>query len=130
MTLVRFVRSEDGSAAVELALTGPLYILFFVGFMMAAMLFWIQIGLQKATEVSARCATINRGTCGTSEAVKTFASNYAKDKVYGFAIPSSVFSHQLATCGNEVTANYAVPLINKLLGTTSITLQARSCFPT
>jgi Flp pilus assembly protein TadG len=121
----RSIRETGGATAVELALTLPLFLALFVGVIQIGLVLWTQFGLQYGSEAAARCASINTGTCGTSDQIVAYAANHA----LGLSLPDSVFSASTPSCGNQVSASYNYTFYTLLFGTPGVTLTARSCFP-
>ncbi len=89
------------------------------------LLFWTQLGLQHATEMAARCASVNSAVCSNVSAVQ----NYAASQVIGLSLPASTFSVATLTCGNQVTASYNFLSISAYFGVPVLTLSAKACFP-
>ena len=54
MILRRFAKQSDGSTAVEFGLTAPVFLAALFGVIELGMLFWTQLGLQHAAELTAR----------------------------------------------------------------------------
>lgn len=125
MTLLHAIRDERGSAAIEFGMTAPLYFLLLFGLISGAMLLWVQVGLQHGTEMAARCATVDKNTCGSESAIKA----YAASQTFGLTPPPSVFTVTDAACGNRVTASYAFPHLAGDFGIPVFTITAQSCFP-
>ena len=123
---------ESGANAVEFALVAPLLIGLLFGIFEFGQAIWTQGVLDYAVEQAARCASINTTTCGSSAAIKTYASQQTSP----LNLAASVFSASTPTCGNQVTASYVfsfvgtLPLINSTaLFPTSVTLTSSSCYP-
>ena len=123
---------ESGANAVEFALVAPLLIGLLFGIFEFGQAIWTQGVLEYAVEQAARCASINTTTCGSSAAIKTYASQQTSP----LNLAASVFSASTPTCGNQVTASYVfsfvgtLPLINSTaLFPTSVTLTSSSCYP-
>jgi len=95
------------------------------GIIEAGLFVWTQAGLQHASEMAARCATVNATTCGNASATQ----NFAVQQAYGLSLAPSVFSVTTPACGNQVSATYSYQFITHYFGTPSLTLNARSCFP-
>jgi Flp pilus assembly protein TadG len=123
--LRRFLTHIGGATAVELSLTAPVFFAVVFGLIDCGLLLWTQLGLQHATELAARCASVNKTLCADATAVKTYAST----QVFGMAVPTSVFTLSQAACGNQVTASFDFGLVGGFFGTPVITLKAAACFP-
>ena len=128
MKLLRFVRDSRGATALEFGLLAPAFFAAVVGTFQVGLLLWTQLGLQHATEMAARCASVNTTLCPTSN--PTAIKNYAAGQALGLHVPSSAFSVSTGTCGNQVTASYDYSHIVAMFGVPKITLTAQSCFPT
>jgi Flp pilus assembly protein TadG len=121
-----FTRNERGVAAVEFAITSPVYFLALFGLAQVGIWLWADFSLQRAVDVASRCAAILTSTCGTTDQIQT----YAATNVIGLTVPSSTFSVTTATCGARVTAAYAVPSFTSALGLPNITVHVSACYPT
>jgi Flp pilus assembly protein TadG len=121
----RFTCDERGVAAVEFAVTSPVYFLMLFGLAQAGMWLWADFTLQRAVDAASRCAAILTATCGTTSAIQTYASN----NVVGLSVPSSAFTVTTATCGAQVSAAYDVPTFTSGLGLPNITVHVSACYP-
>jgi Flp pilus assembly protein TadG len=118
-------RDRRGASAVEFAITAPLFFALLFGIVEAGLILWTQLGLQHATEMAARCASINATTCNSASAIQNFAAQQA----FGLSVPASVFTATTPACGNQVAANYTYQFITGYFGLPSLALNAQSCFP-
>lgn len=125
MRIARMLRHERGTAIIEFGLTAPLYLLMLFFLLFAGYLAWFQVGLQRGTEMGARCAAVNKIVCGSAASIQ----NYAAQHALGLPVSPSVFTVSSVGCGHEVAANYAFSFLTSYLGMPSLTLNARSCFP-
>jgi Flp pilus assembly protein TadG len=123
--LRRWLADTAGATAVEFGLTAPVFFAIMFGLIDGGMLLWTQIGLQHATEMAARCASINRNLCGGASAVQSYASTQA----LGLAMAPSVFTFTQPACGSQVTASFDFGVIGGYFGTPVITINAAACFP-
>jgi len=121
--LSRWLRSCDGVAAVEAALVLPVFLAFVFGIIEVSRAYRIQTALQFAVEDAARCAAINRSTCGSIDAIQ----NYAASKAPGLTIPPRRFNVTLQRCGIEVAIDYPFTSLVGNLVPLSATLSAQSC---
>jgi Flp pilus assembly protein TadG len=121
----RFTCDERGVAAVEFAITSPVYFLMLFGLAQAGMWLWAGFSLQRAVDAASRCAAILTTTCGTTSAIQTYATN----NVVGFSVPSSAFSVTTASCGAQVSAAYDVPTFTSGLGLPNVTVHVSACYP-
>jgi len=125
MKVVSVLRDTNGATAVEFGLTAPAFFAILIAAFEMGFLFWTQVGLQHATEMAARCASVNSAACGTVSATQT----YAAGQVFGLTVPASTFAVTTAVCGSQVTATYDFGIITHFFGLPRITVNARSCFP-
>jgi len=114
----RLLRSQEGTAAVEMAVG-------LLGFMIAIFavlemgrLMWAQNALNFAVEQGARCMLV--GACTTTSAPTTAAN------ASGFPFSASVFTATTPTCGHQVAASYNYSFMTNLVHF-PITLTATSC---
>jgi Flp pilus assembly protein TadG len=121
----RFISNAQGATAVEFGLTAPAFFAMLFGLIDGGMLLWTQLGLQHATEMAARCASINKNLCVDATSVK----NYASTQALGLGMPASVFTLAQPACGSRVTASYDFGLVAGYYGSSVITLNATACFP-
>jgi Flp pilus assembly protein TadG len=118
----RFTCDERGVAAVEFAITSPVYFLMLFGLAQAGMWLWADFSLQRAVDAAARCAVITPSTC-------TDVASYAANNVVGLSVPSNAFTVTTATCGAQVSAAYDVPTFTSGLGLPNITVHVSACYP-
>jgi Flp pilus assembly protein TadG len=123
--LRRFAKQTDGSTAVEFGLTAPVFLAVLFGVIELGMLFWTQLGLQHAAELTARCASINKTICGTDTAIK----GYASSKVFGLTVPTSTWTVSQPACGSQINADYDFAFVASFFGAPSWRLTASACFP-
>jgi len=128
MKLLRFTRDSRGATAVEFGLLAPAFFAAVVGTFQVGLLLWTQLGLQHATEMAARCASVNTIVCPPNNA--SAIKNYAVTQALGLHLQPSVFSVATPSCGNQVTATYDYAHIAAMFGVPKITLSAQSCYPT
>ena len=112
-------RERRGSTAVEMALVAPVFLAFILGIMQFGYALWLQNALNYSVAAAARCASL-----GCSADIAGYAADVA-----GAGLASSVFTLSTASCGNQVTASYALPLSIPLVNSTSMTLTAQACYP-
>lgn len=125
MRFQQFSNDKRAVTSIEFAITAPLFILIIFGLLQFGLWIWTQFALQHATEMAARCASVNSTICGTASAIQTYAAQQA----LGLTVPSSIFAFSQTSCGNEVTAHYMFPSFAPALGFPSLTLTAQACFP-
>jgi Flp pilus assembly protein TadG len=120
---------SDGTAAVELAILMPVFLVFLLGIVEFGRLMWTHASLQFAVEAAARCYAIDT-SCTSASAAQTYASQ----QVIGMTVASSAFlaSNGAGTsCGGyEVqVSDYPFSFIVPTLFPWTITLNAQSCHP-
>jgi Flp pilus assembly protein TadG len=119
-------RDARGTAAIEFAVTAPIFFAMIVGIMVTGLVLWSKFGLQHAAEMAARCASIDTINCNSTTAIQT----YAVKQTFGIKPPASTFVVSVdPLCGNKVTANYSFTAITYMFGVPGITLSAAACFP-
>lgn len=119
----RFAHDDAGNPAVEFALLAPVLLMFIFGIAEGGRLLWTLNAMHYSVQEAARCASINKTTCGSTTEIQSFAAGRS-----GASFASSVFTATVAACGNRVSANYTMPL-NFPFMTHSISLTAQSCYP-
>ena len=112
------------SAAIEVALTLPVLVIFLFGIIAFGSAMWQQNALDYSVAEAARCASVNTAVCGTKSDIESYAASRS-----GARFPSGTFSYSTQSCGNQVSASYTLPLTIPTL-TLSITLDAQACYPT
>ena len=117
----RFARDEAGNPAVEFGLLAPALLMFV--FAEGGRLLWNVNALHYSVQEAARCASINKTTCGSASQIQSFAAGRS-----GAGFDSSVFTATVAGCGNRVSASYTMAL-NIPFMAHSISLTAQSCYP-
>jgi Flp pilus assembly protein TadG len=123
--LRRLILDAAGATAVEFGLTAPVFFAMVFGLMDGGMLLWTQLGLQHATEMAARCASVNKNLCASATAVQ----NYASTQAFGLGMAPSVFTLTQPACGSQVTASFDFGFIGGYYGTPVMTVNATACFP-
>lgn len=128
----RLACDERGVAAVEFAITSPVYLLVMFGLAQAGLWLWSDFSLQRAADASSRWAAIQCGpklaTCPTASAVQSYAVN----NIVGLSVPSSAFNLSTSDPGCSgalVSAAYGVPTFTSGLGLPIITVHASACYP-
>jgi len=86
---------------------------------------WMQLALQQGVEAAARCASINKNSCSTTDQIKSYASTQS----YGLTPPVGAFTVTTPSCGNLVQASYTPNYLPSFPIPTR-TLTAQACFPT
>jgi Flp pilus assembly protein TadG len=132
MTGRRLTRDASGVAAVEFAITSPVYFLALFGLAQAGLWLWADFSLQRAADAASRWASIQCGsklaTCPTDSQLQS----YATSNIVGLSVPSSAFSLSTTnpSCsGAQVSAAYDVPTFTSGLGLPNITVHVSACYP-
>ena len=125
MRRVRIATDQTGVSAIEFALTLPAFALALFAVIDGGLMMWTQLGIQNGVEKAARCASVNSTLCADEDQVKA----YAAENSYGLNPPTSAFTVTAQACGNEVAANLPYEFVTDIFQISSITLSARSCFP-
>jgi Flp pilus assembly protein TadG len=128
MTKKALFKDRRGTAAVEFAITLPVYILFFFGIWQITFGLWAQFALQHGAEMAARCMAVNPTQCGNINITGT--QNYAASQSYGFNISPTKFIVSQPTCGNQVSADYTLSPAVANFGIPALTLHAQACYAT
>ena len=123
MILRRFRDDTDGATALEFGLTAPAFVMAIFGVVQGGLILWTQLGLQQAVELGARCASVNSTLCSSTSDIQ----NYAAQKTYGINPAPSSFTVTTESCGIQVSADYALPVLSSYFDVAK--LHAISCFP-
>lgn len=125
MTIRHAFRDTRAVTSIEFALTAPLFILIIFALLQFGLWIWTQFALQHATEMAARCASVNTTICGSTNSIQT----YAAQQTLGLYVAPSIFTYSKPSCGNQVAASYMFPAFAPALGLPNVTLSAQACFP-
>jgi len=120
-----FLKRSQGTAAVEFAFVGPVFIAAMLLVIESGLVLWTQIGMEHAVESAARCAAIDTTICSNAGATQTYAASQA----YGLNLPASNFVYSKSSCGDLVTASHTYYFISKAYPAASLALNAKACFP-
>ncbi len=123
MRLLRFLSDVRAAAAIEFGVTAPAFVVVVFAVIEACFMLWTQFSLQHGVEMGARCGSVNTSICSNTQAIQGYAAAHA----YGLNPPLSTFAVSTPSCGTEVSASYAFPMVTAYFG--SVTLTAQSCFP-
>ena len=116
-----------GAAAIEFAIVLPILLLCVLGLIEFGRAIWTQATLNYAVQAAARCAAVDKLTCGTAAQTQ----QYATTKAPGLALSTSSFTvNPQQACGVQVTASLAFDFLVSALLPYSQTLTASACFPT
>jgi hypothetical protein len=119
----RATGDNRGTAAVEFAIVGPIFLSLTVGMIYVCMLMFSMASLQYAVEEGARCASVKTLVCTSNSVTQTHALN-----AYFGPLISPTFTSTTAACGHQVTGTATFSL-NTGLRRISVPLSATSCFP-
>jgi Flp pilus assembly protein TadG len=133
--LRRLATAVDGVETIEFALSAIPLLMFLLGVVEFARLYWVQSELQYAAEAGARCLTTN--CCGGSPTACANSSGnagvqaYTASHVYGVSVTQSQlqsFTVGTASCGNRISFNYTFHfLVGNLIPNSDISLSAAAC---
>jgi Flp pilus assembly protein TadG len=133
--LRRLGRAADGVETIEFALAAIPLLLFLLGVVEFARLYWVQSELQYAAEAGARCITTN--CCGGSPSACANSSGnsgvraYTAGQVLGMTVSGSDlrnFNVSTASCGNQISFNYTFHfLVGNLIPNSDISLSTSAC---
>ena len=128
----RLTRDERGVAAVEFAISSPVYFVALFGLAQAGLWLYSDFSLQRAADAASRWASLQCGpklaTCPTNSQLQTYAVN----AVAGLSVPSSAFSMTTtdpSCAGALVSGAYDVPTFTSGLGLPNITVHVSACYP-
>jgi Flp pilus assembly protein TadG len=128
----QLARDQRGVAAVEFAITSPVYFLALFGLAQAGLWLWADFSLQRAADAASRWASIQCGpklaTCPTANQLQSYAVN----NIVGLSVPSSAFSLTTTNpncTGAQVSAAYDVPTFTSGLGLPNVTVHVKACYP-
>jgi Flp pilus assembly protein TadG len=119
----RILRDGRGSAAVEFAIVGPVFLAMTVGMIYTCLMLFSMGSLQYAVEEGARCASVKTLVCTSATATQTYAAS-----VYYGPFTAPTFTSTNATCGHQVSGSTTFSF-NIVVSTLSVPLTATSCFP-
>ena len=131
----RLAAAVDGVETIEFALAALPLMMFLLGVVEFARLYWTQSELQYAAEAAARCATTNccsgaPASCGGSSG-NAGIQNFAASQVYGISVSSSDLSNfqvTAASCGNKITFNYTFKfIVGPIIPNSNLSLSAAAC---
>jgi Flp pilus assembly protein TadG len=118
-----FASDDRGSAAIEFAIVGPVFLMLVIGMLYGCMMLFSMASMHYAVEEGARCASVKATVCPDS--ATTIA--YTKTAYQG---PSGLPTVTTSTpaCGHAVTAtkNFTFNFVLKSL---TVPLSATACFP-
>jgi Flp pilus assembly pilin Flp len=120
----RFLADTRGSAAAEFAMVLPVVVLLSLGVIGFMMMMSSMSALHFAAETGARCAAINKTTCGTAGATQT----YALGKYKGPTISGLAFTQTNASCGKRVVGAGTI-VFSTGLQSISVPVSAAACYP-
>ena len=120
----RLAADTNGASAVEFALVVPVVLLMLFGAIGGGVLAYATVSLQRATEVAARCMSMDRSDLCTSANIATFGTaSYS-----GPHLDALTFASNKVACGYRITGTgtfSTVPGLDFL----SVNLTANACYP-
>src|SRR5579872_3986525 len=133
--LRRLWRAADGVETIEFALSAIPLLMFLLGVVEFARLYWVQSELQYAAEAAARCVTTNCCAAGPSSCGggtgNTGVQSFTANQVFGMTVQSSdlqSFTVGTASCGNQVSFSYTFHfLVGDLIPNSNISLSTSAC---
>ena len=119
----RAARDTSGTAAIEFAIVGQIFLSLAVGMIYVCMLMFSMASMQYAVEEGARCASVKTLVCTSNASTVTHTQN-----AYFGPVINPTFTSTVAACGHQVTgtANFS---LKTGLATINVPLSATSCFP-
>jgi len=114
---------DNGAAALEFAIVGPIFTAMLFGIVYLGLLLFSMASMHFAVEEGARCASVKTTVCNSSSAT----INYTKAAYYGpVTTPSFVYAD--AACGHSVSSSTSFAFF---IGVTTLTvpLSATACYP-
>ena len=126
MKLISSLHAMDddrGSAAVEFAIVGPIFLSLAVGMIYVCMLLFSMASMQYAVEEGARCSSVKTTICTNSASTITYAQN-----AYYGPLSAPTFTYATPACGHRVSASSSFAFKTGLT-TLTVPLTATSCFP-
>jgi hypothetical protein len=112
-----------GGTAIEFALiVSPLFALIFGGIQCGRVM-WIQNALMYSVNQTARCATINTTTCGTTSGIQSYAASLA-----GAGFSAGDFQLIPDACGNHISGAHTISISFPFFSQ-DINLTADACYP-
>ena len=117
------VQRQDGAAAIEFAILGPVLLLLLLGIMQVGMLFEADAGLCRAVEEGARYATIFPTPTDSQITSKITAKRFGLKSAY---ITGPTISHGVSSGANyaDISMTYAAPVNFVFFQSSPITLTA------
>jgi len=102
----RLTRDQRGVAAVEFAITSPVFFLALFGLAQGGLWLWADFSVQRAVDTASRWAAIQCGpklaACPSASALQSYAVN----NIVGLSAPSSAFSMTTSnpSCGGALVS--------------------------
>lgn len=129
MKIRRFMRDEQGLAAVEFAVLAPAFIMLLVGTMTMSILLFTSTSLHFATAEAARCASVRTTVCTDASSTVTYAAAhyYGSARAAAFTCTGRVCGGT-AACGNRVVGTVTMTL-DVGLASYSTPLSSTACYP-
>jgi len=120
----RLIGEEGGASAVEFALVAPVVLLMLFGAVGGGVLAYATVSLQRATEVAARCMSMDRADLCTSGTISTYGSGVYK----GPHLESLAFTATKVSCGYRIAGSGTFAAFPGL-GFLTVNLHSNACYP-
>jgi len=122
--ILRLMRDARGGSSVEFALVAPAVLVMLFGAVGGGVLAYATVSLQRATEVAARCMSMDRADLCTSGTIAT----YGADAYHGPHLDSLNFTATKVSCGYKIHGTGTFSAFPGL-GFLSVNLNANACYP-
>jgi Flp pilus assembly protein TadG len=118
-----FPADQNGAAAIEFAIVGPVFLLMVIGLIYGCLMLFGIASLHYAVEEGARCASVKTTVCTDSASTVSYTQ-----AAYQGPVMSPTFTSTTAACGHSVTghANFD---FNFAVADLTVPLSATACFP-
>ena len=119
-----FRTDQRGASAVEFALVAPVVLLMLFGAIGGGVLAYATVSLQRATEVAARCMSMDRSDLCTSGTIAAYGTSaYSGPQLTGLTFVANKVS-----CGYKITGSGTFSTFPGL-DFLSVNLSANACYP-
>jgi Flp pilus assembly pilin Flp len=115
---------ERGTAAVEFAIVGPVFIALVIGIIYMCLALFLVGSLHYAVEEGARCASVRTMVCSD----KTTTEAYTASRYFGPSSSPTFIADPNATCGHSVSGSVSY-VMDVGLKQVTIPITATACFP-
>ena len=118
-----FIRDRRGSAAIEFAIVGPVFLMLVIGTIYGCLMLFSIASMHDAVEDGARCASVKATIC--TDSASTIAYTRA---AYLGPVVTPTFTYSTPACGHAVTGSTSFNF-NIGLAAMTVPLSATACFP-